>query len=379
MILSTEQAGLFYVPTLANDLHLSLINDSPLFFRYIPFLQIGTMDWRRTYRLEADVTDNTQYTSPLRPEAIPIDVAAMPVHGYGLRPRSRQGQWRLTKIVTPFTEDADEDLAGSMINQHANNIFTHLENMGRSLVVDIIEQTGIPAPDRMGGIVSNLASWDNTIPALTQGYGADVLAQQTIVHNATIWGWDATAGGVTADDITVLNRAIGLVRPRPTAIIVPERFVWAMVNSYMRRGANVPEILIDVQRFGAIQPTREPMYNFKGIPFIVVPDALYTAAGHDVTSTPGDYDIYVIRGADPGNLFSGASVLFKGQIMADRPEAVTIGSPTMNMGTGVILEKHGKLYDETGIRDAYVRELSARYQFCLGTPQSAAIIQGVQD
>lgn len=379
MILSVEQAGLFYVPRLANDLHLSLINDSPLFFNYIPFVQTPNNEWRRTYRLESDTTDNTQYTSPLRPEASPIDIPTMPEHTYGMRPRANQAQWKLTKLVYPFTEDADEDLAGSMINQHLDNVYTNLEWIGRNVLVDIIRRSTVVPADRLGGIAANLNGWDNTTPSYTQGYSAAVLAQQTITHSDTIWGWDATSTGVTADDITVLDRGLALCKGQATAIIVPERFIWAMIRSYMRRGHSTPSILADIQRFGNTQPTQQMYYTYKGVPFVPVPDSLYTDAGHDVTSTPPDYDIYIIKSATAGNPFSGAAVNFKGQINVDNPDSVRVGASTMSLGTGITLEKHGKIITTTGIRDAYVREMSARYQFSLGTPQSAAIITGVQD
>jgi hypothetical protein len=379
MILSVEQASLFYVPKLANDLHLSLINNAPLFYNYVPFLKIENNEWRRSYRLEADITDNTQYTSPLLPEATPIDVSAMPVHTYGSRPRTRQAQWKLTKLVYPFTEDADEDLAGTMVNQHLDNIYTNLEMIGSNIVVDIIRRGAVVPANRVGGIVANLSSWDNTTPSFTQGYSADVLTQQQITHSGTIWGWDATSTGVTADDITVLDRAIARCNGQASAIIVPERFIWAMTNSYMRRGFSVPNILLDIQRFGTTQPTKVQAYQYKGVPFVPIPDLLYTAAGHDVTSTPGDYDIYVIKSAQAGNPFGGAAINFKGKMEVDSPDSVNVGSSTMSLGTGITLEKHGKLVDETGIRDAYVREMSARWQFTLGTPQSASVIVGVQD
>ena len=380
MILSAEQAALFYQPKVANDLHLSLINSSPTFFSNVPFVQVDVPEWNRNYRLEDDMTDNTQYADPLptEPAIPPIAVASEPVFTFGQRPRTRNAQWKLTEIVTPFTQHKNEKAYSKMINPQADNVFQHMEFAGRNFIVDVIRRSATPPANRLGGIMANLASFDNTTPALTQGYGADVLAQQSLALTGTIWGWDATSTGVTADDITVLNQLLAKVE-NPTGIIVPERYIWAMINSYYRRGFNLPKVIQDVQKFGNISPVKETFYSYKNVPYIVVPNTLYTLAGHDVTSAVGDYDIFAISAANTGDMFGGLGIAFMGKIEADDKSEIPAGSNTMNVGTGLILEKLGRLASTAGVTQILGRVLSGLFQCYLGTPMSAAVLTGVQD
>jgi hypothetical protein len=374
MILTRPQSELLYQPVQANGCHLALVNNNML-LKLMPWIQWELPKIRRNFGSESDLPVQIPQDQPLFQEA-PIAYGGIPVTAWSNTFYRQQAEWQIVKESIAYLQEPDEGLAAQYENPAATNFLTHIEQMARRLVVNILEITGLPGPNVVGGIAANLLGFINVPSLQAQGYNAAVLAQQTVVLGGPLW----PIGALT----TLLDEAIARIYPDNSncIIIMPQACLSAYKQAYLDRGTFAPmEWLDGTTGMPIADPQRGSgvsTLTYSGIPICVIPNALYNAAGHATTNGPGlnNYDIYILKLAT--NLFDGCHIGFLGD---PNPEATpnTMAGDNLPMGTGISITRNGKPQGLTGIVDAYSRQIDARWQFVVGQPQAAAILTGVTD
>lgn len=394
MVLSLEQSLQLYQPVEPDAIYLAFQNSNPAFWAAINFIQALDPRWNsRPYALESTLTAaNAPVYGPFKltdAGAPPLVVASLPVIPWATNLVPLRAIFQITRATTPYVEQPQDKLIKNGDYQQ-KNVLALLEQIARSLIVCIIRRTSAPAADLVGSFQALLAGYTNTTPALAQGYSAAVLTEQTVVVGGRLMQRDLTAGTLTISDITPILTAIDKVKPAPDYIIVPRRFFNAYARNMQNGGEMMPWIDADMlSGFPASpqitgQQPRIPL--LQGIPMIVVPDFLYTAAGHTVVGAPGaaSYDLYMIRSAR--SLEDGVGVAYLGpENLATGVQAMTSGQngvanlSEIPMGVGMSVYLGGKIASAAGLVNAMARDISANWQLTAGTKDAVCIISTVTD
>jgi len=376
MILAWDDAQYAHIPIEANNYHWALTQMCPLFFELMPFVEYQAPVFKRNYRLDADMPGDpveTPLLVPTSPIALP---AATP---WNSTTKGRQALWQLTCMESPYLDDKNSALFSQIEDPRVANLKSNLRALGSLLIRRIIAATTTPPADAGGGLAANLAGWINTTPAVNQGYNALVFADYVLPYNAQMWLVDFSGGSLTVGNVSILNKAIRMIDGAPSMWIVPEAWVDAMSNSFYKRGSMIPTMIFEMAFFSQ-DPVKFSVYSYGGVPIVAIPNSIYDAAGHTASNPAGtnDYAIYLIKSAiaDP---FDGVSIVVSGSMQPDNEEEIIPGLNTLNLGTGISLERNGRVQDSTGVYRAEGRVLSMNCQCIVGDPSSCVIITGVQD
>lgn len=385
MILTTDQSRLLYTPVKGNDI-FHAVTRKHRFFQFCPFIQQPTEIIKRNYMTEANLPLGGTTYQALTPTGPVLAFAGLPRIPFDVNVTNAEAQWAITMPGRAWVDPFNNDLFTQHGNRAMENMFANAVLLSRDILIDIIRRSAVVPANQVGGIAANLASFNNTLPALTQGYSAGVLAEQSVVAGGPVFQ-------LPTPRTTLLDDLLAKIHPDTsgTFLIVPQRFLREYKQSWINRGDTVPNTILDAADFVIADQLRGTgdgitINSYSGVPLLVLSDADFAAAGHTVAGAPGaaDYDIYAVKFAVASNQFDGCALAFMGDPNPDLNPTSPGITDEFVMGAGMSVVSTGLPVDPTGVAAGEIvlakpRALIGRYQFVVGQPQAAAILTGVTD
>lgn len=380
IVLAREQGQLIFNPIKSRDqYHMALTGYDGGLLKLLPMIPWLRPEKQIRYGLEADLPASM---APIQTELIPeLPAAALTINPYADHATRQVAQWRLKNKVRPWVEGMDGAIYDEFENPIYTNIKAFIRRFGEQLIKEIILRTVTVTTSHIGSIVANLSSWNNSAPAFTEGYQAGVLTQQTVAAGGRVWG--ATGDATLLDELLWKIRSGG-----QRIIIVPQRFIKAMKQSYYANTDHIPEVyFLPESQFSPV-PDQAGGKGFKFIEWqgaLIVPiaDEYWAATGHNVAGAVGaaNYDIYAL--AMPTNPDDGCYLAINEETGQDETTkeigtAPAVGD-SIGFTDGLRLWYKGYVNTAAGSARAKVYELAMKVAFAITHPQAAARLTGVTD